>query len=196
MSDYKIQQARSWDRDYILKAWRDAYRPSHSSGILSISPLYGSCQQCAAPVPYDYAAVMQVTMANILEREGIVIHVARNPRATPPNDIHGFIIVELGANVARCEPPDYAPQVEQSKDPLIHFVYVKKLYRRLGIARALFQGAGIDPRGRFLYSCTTASSISVERKGKIPLAVWAPLSARFSKEHHDPEHHRPAIRSS
>lgn len=199
MSDYVLREAVASDKVYVLRAWSDSYRPSHSSGLLSLSALHGTCENCGHSVPYDYAAVMKVTLANILARDGLRIWVAKNPRAAPPNDVHGFIVVEKDANIPKYEPPDYTLRIEHSLDPLVHFIYVKKLYRNLGMARALFKAADVDPRGRFLYSCTTASSVSCDRAGKIPLGVWAPMSARFSKETskiHDQEHPRSAIRPS
>jgi hypothetical protein len=163
VSDYVLRVATAGDRVYVLRAWSDSYRPSHSSGLLSLTPLHGTCEHCGHPVAYDYVAVMKVTLANILARNCVKIWVAKNPRASPPNDVHGFIIVEKDANIPKYEPPDYTLRVEHSLDPLVHFVYVKKLYRHLGMARALFKAAGVDPRGRFLYSCTTASSVSCDR---------------------------------
>ena len=182
MSDFRCRLATAKDIGFVVKTWLDSYRASHSAGLLSLSPHVESCEACAGPVDYGYAAVMRRIVQRILARPGVSVWVAANPRALPPNDLHGWLVAEKEANVPVYRPPRYQLEVQVSPDPLVHYVYVKKIYRELGLARALFQAAGVDPRKRFLYTCHTSLSVAVEKAGKVPRSEWAPMSARFTKE--------------
>lgn len=196
MSDYIVRPASEQDLRFIVKTWLDSYRSSHSSGLLSLSPHIEKCPTCSEPLDYGYTAVMGRVVVRILNRPGTKAFVASNPREQPPNDLHGWIVVEEGANIPSYKPPRYKLEVKVSPDPLVHYCYVKKLYRELGVAKKLFAAAGVDPRQRFLYTCHTALSVAVEKAGKIPRAEWAPLSARFTKETsqiHDQEREQAAL---
>lgn len=180
--DFIVRPATEQDLRFVIKTWLDSYRSSHSSGLLSLSPHTEHCPTCSESIHYDYATVMALIVRRILARSGVSVFVAVNPREKPPNDLHGWIAVEEGANIPSYKPPRYKLEVKVSPDPLVHYVYVKKLYRELGVAKALFHAARINPRDRFIYTCHTALSVAVEKAGKIPRAEWAPLSARFTKE--------------
>lgn len=60
----------------------------------------------------------------------------------------------------------------------VYYCYVKLRYRRRGIARGLFDAAGVDPAGAFLYACSTGASEEIRRAGKIPAATFDPVPAR------------------
>ena len=64
--------------------------------------------------------------------------------------------------------------------PIVHYVYVKGPYRKSGYARGLFAALGVDPDGRFEYTCRTG--IVRVLLHKVPRADWNPLAARFPKE--------------
>ena len=70
---------------------------------------------------------------------------------------------------------------------VVYYCFVKGLYRRHGVARALFAALDIDPAGRFAYPCTT--SILDDPKTmlvrKIPLARRDPSVARYPKHQRD-----------
>lgn len=185
MSNYVIRAAEPDELPMVMKTWMDSYRTSHSGGILSITPLEAPCGTCGAKVGYHYAAVMPLTLKAILARPGVRVLVAVNPRADASNNIHGYIVVEDGAQLPFYRPPKFELQLKAAEAPLVHYILVKKIYRGFGLAHALFKAAGVDER-RFYYTCTTPSSESIRKaftKAHKPFGgEWQPLSARFAKE--------------
>lgn len=97
----------------------------------------------------DWVDVMHVQIAKIVARPECRVLVAHGE----PGVYLGFIAGE----------PD---------ERIVYFCYVKSLYRRSGIARALFESLGIDPRGRFAYPMNTRF-LETEKalRPKIPYAV-------------------------
>lgn len=183
MSDYIIRHAKTdSDLTFVVKSWLSSYRTSKSNGLLSLEPLSVHCPTCHEAIGYDYESVMNYVIRRILARPGVQILLAANPRERPPLDLHGFVIVEEGANVPTYRPPRYQLEVQTATVPLVHYVYVKKIYRGLGLARALFAKAGVDPQQRFLYTCSTPLSVQIEKAHKVPLAEWTPACVRFAKE--------------
>jgi hypothetical protein len=186
--NYKIRKAQPEDLRFVLKTWLDSYRASHTSGLLSLTPHLEPCIHCNGYTDYGYHAVMAKVIRRILERPNVEVLVAANPRAQPPNDLHGYVIVERGALVPYYKPPRYELELRKSDAPLVHYVLVKKIYRDFKLARALFAAAGVDPTKRFLFTCTTPISESIRKAHKIPGGEWSPLCARFTKEqNHDQE---------
>lgn len=183
----EYRKAGAGDVQFILKSWIDSFKGAHGAGILSI-PEFVIPQACKCgeniPVRYDFAAVMDVTLARLLQRPGCTAWVAHNPRERSPHDLYGFIVAETAPNVPtyiRGSDDSFELKVEAGTDPLVHFVFVKRVYRRLGIARALFKVAGVDPQGAYLYTCKTSNVSKLEKAGVMPKARWFPLSARFPK---------------
>lgn len=175
------------DLDFVVKSWISAFKTAHAAGILRVTapnepPFAAPCPSCGAPVPHDFASVMTPTLHGVLARRGVAVWVASNPRAAPPMDLHGYLVVETGANLPSYRPPDYELMVTTATEPMVHFCFVKRAYRGFGIARALLAAAGVDPAGPLLYSCKTADVSALERAGKLPRAKWSPLSVRFTKE--------------
>lgn len=105
-----------------------------------------------------WKAVMTPELESILDRPGCAVLVAYTPGDDPDTDGLGWLCHE-----------GHAP-------PLLHYVYVKQPYRRLGIAGTLLRRAGIDPARTLLYSCKTP----VVSRLHLPLARFNPLIARFS----------------
>lgn len=64
----------------------------------------------------------------------------------------------------------------------VFYCYVAQPFRKGGVARALFDAAGIDPGGRFGYLCRTRASWELQQAGKIPGARYDPFRARFEPE--------------
>lgn len=198
MSDYVIRYARTeHDFRYVIKSWLDTYRASKSSGLLSLTPHVEHCPTCNEEIDFGYVRVMGMLIERILRRPDVDVLVASNPREKPPLDLHGFIVVERNVQVPVYRPPLYKPEIEPTDAPLVHYVAVKKIYRRHGIAKALFKAAKIDPRAEYLYTCHTPGSVELERAGKMPRAKWNPLCARFEKKGtsqiHDEERHPPPV---
>lgn len=195
MSDFICRPARTEDLRFVVKTWIDSFKGSKTSGILQLSPFVLSCE-CGAPIHYDFNAVMSATITRILGRSGVEIMVASNPRGGERTDLHGYIVIERSPQVPVYRPPLFELERVSSSLVLVHYVFVKKVYRNLGLARALFKSVGVNPEEHFLYSCSTPLSIQIEKNWKIPRAEWAPHCARFTKETskvHDPEAERTAI---
>jgi hypothetical protein len=181
----KYRLAVASDVQFIVRSWLDSYRSSHGAGILSSDPLEVPCA-CGAPIAYDYDAVMEVTLAKLLQRPGLSAWVAYNPCEKPPHDLYGYLVSEQGANV-----PSYANgilRVRASDEPLIHYVYIKDSCRGFKIARALFKVAGIDPSKPFIYTCRTPTIPKLEDAKKLDKRIhrWAPTSVRFDKKEQKP----------
>jgi hypothetical protein len=181
----KYRRAEASDVQFVIKTWVESYKGAHGAGILSIPEFAVPCE-CGKPIRYDFAAVMEVTLAKLLQRPGLTTWVAHNPREKPPHDLYGYLVSETGANVpsyVRGRDGDFALKVAEADEPLVHFVFVKRAYRTLGIARALFHVAGVDATKPFLYTCKTSNVSKLEQAGKIPTGSrWFPLSARFDKK--------------
>jgi hypothetical protein len=179
----QYRQAVASDVQFIIRTWIDSFKGSHGAGILSIHELAVPCS-CGKPIRYDFGAVMEVTLANLLQRPGLTTWVAHNPRERPPHDLYGYLVSETEPNVptyVRGADGESVLKVETSPEPLVHFVFVKRIYREMGIARALFHRAGIDPRAPYLYTCKTPNVSKLEKAGVMPNARWFPLSARFTR---------------
>lgn len=105
----------------------------------------------------DYADYMHPVIQSVLARPATEVLVAEG------HVLQGFLAFER---------PDY-----------VLFVYVPQPFRGNGLARSLFEAAGIDPSSRFEYACRTRASW--ECKDKIPNAQYNPMRARFEpKENH------------
>lgn len=184
----KYRQAAASDVQFIIRTWIDSYKGAHGAGILSIPELAVPCD-CGKPIRYDFAAVMEVTLAHLLQRPGLTTWVAYHPRERPPHDLYGYLVSETEPNVptyVRGPDGEFRLDVKTSADPLVHFVFVKRTFREMGVARALFQVAGIDPRAPYLYTCKTSNVSKLEKAGVMPYARWFPLSARFTKREKTP----------
>lgn len=186
----RYRPARAEDIQFIIRSWIDSLKGAHGAGILQIPELVVPCE-CGRPIRYDFSAVHEVTLAALLQRPGLTAWMAYNPRERAPHDLYGFLVSETKPNIptyvrgsfdVETQRPVYELRIEYSDLPLVHFVFVKQTYRRLGIARQLFKVAGIDPAAPFLYTCKTANVSKLEKAGLMRQARWFPLSARFPKE--------------
>lgn len=111
------------------------------------------------PIPRSmYRDVYAAAIRDLLNRPSVRLLVAYVPDEEKGHaDLFGWICFELG-------PP-----------PVVHFIYVLHPYRRQGLGRQLFQAAGIDPGGPFLYSYKTA--VVSRLVDKIPRALWDQMPA-------------------
>lgn len=71
----------------------------------------------------------------------------------------------------------------EPEERVVYYCFVKGLYRRRGLARALFKALGVDPASRFAYPCTTSILDDRETllRRKIPLAHRDQSVARYPK---------------
>lgn len=191
MSGYQLRDMRQDDRRFVIKSWIDSYKSSKSAGILMSEPFE------VGGVFFDFEAVMTATLGRLLDAPDVHVLVASNPLVLPPKDIHGFLVYELRPQITSYRPPTYTRERHPSPLPLVHYVFLKKIYRGFGIARALFRAAGINPEQPFLYTCSTAISEQIKKAQKIPRAQWEPSCARYVKETssvHDQTSEVPALR--
>lgn len=159
----KIVYRRAVDRDrtFIVEGFLESYRVSHSAGLIQ-EP--------------DWFTTMRPHVVKILERPDVEAWVACDPSDVDHiADLHGFIVADP-------TPTNYLyPKDRHPRGlPLVYYVFVKELYRRRGIARGLFRAVGIDPSRPFYYGAKTGALARLD--GKIPLARFNPLAARFPKE--------------
>lgn len=117
----------------------------------------------AGLIPMDvWRPLMRDCWRRILSRPGVRVVVAYVPGETSRQaDLYGWIAVEDG-----------------HQRPFVLYVYVKADYRREGIARRLFEAAGIDLARPFDYAAKTGAVTRLRSKFSAA-AQWRPLQARF-----------------
>lgn len=163
------RRAEERDLALVIDSWLESYRFAHAAGLIALD---------------DWRDVMVPQVKRVLARPGVAVHVAYHPGETDQRaDLYGWIAVERdyvvpvrGRERIDGTKPMWIEKLVASDCPLVHFVYVKEAYRRMGIARGLFKAARVDPTLRFLHTCKTA--VVTELKRAIPRAVWSPLIAR------------------
>lgn len=105
----------------------------------------------------DWYAVMIPQVNKVLAKPDVETIVACGQSDT--SHLYGFICFDRADN-----------------PPLVYYVFVKSAYRRNGIAKGLFDAAGIRPDSVFHYVCSTPWASRLERK--MPLARWMPRRGR------------------
>lgn len=164
------------DRSFVVESWIAAYRRSAHAGLVSMD---------------DWHDVMTATIAKIIDRPEVRTLVAVDLDATDTlSNLFGHLVYEPFA-VGR----EYNERSRQymhrrlaadrrtpAAEPLVWFCYVKRDFRKNGIARRMFNAASVNPRAPFHYVCNTQSAADVASHGKIPKAVWRSLLGRFPDE--------------
>lgn len=149
------------DRRFVLDSWSTSYRLSHAAGLIQMG---------------DWSRIMDEQIAKVLDKPGVVTWIAYETDVTSDVAIYGFLTLDPGGYNAN----DAVGKLTHFDQPYVFFCYVKKDYRRRGIARALFRAAGIDPMAPFVFACRVELLRRLERV--IPQARWNPLPGRFPKE--------------
>jgi GNAT superfamily N-acetyltransferase len=165
---FTYRPALPTDRQFVISGWSASLRMTRDIPFLTMA---------------DYADIMHSQIAKALEREGVRTIVAEG------SVLAGFVTFEPDAQIV----DDLATHRRGgvAVAGYVFYCYVAQPFRRRGIARALFDAAGIDPASRFHYACRTLSSF--ELRGKVPSAHYSPFYARFSPEenqHYAREHDR------
>lgn len=157
------RKATSEDLRFVIGSWTDSYRNAHMAGMI--------------PMPM-WSEVFPGFIAWMLRRPGVVVWVAYKPGETTA-DIYGWVAVETGITLpSRSRKNGHWQRENKPSDmPLVHYVFVKQAYRKLGMARRLLKHAGARMDEPFVYSCKTG----VVSKLPIPHAQWMPLVARYPK---------------
>lgn len=165
MLKYRAAEAKDWN--FVLESWLDSYRTAHAAGLVSME---------------DWKPLMRRQFQKILSRYGCVTWVAFNPSDPDSgSDLYGWAAVERDFQVpVRKRVNNQWEQIlENSEAPLVHYVFVKQAYRKMGIAKGLLRAAGVDVQEPFWHSSKTP--VLEKLKSKMPQARWNPLLARFSK---------------
>ena len=162
------RKAEAADAPLIVSSWVESYRTAHAAGMISMA---------------DWAQVMTAQVLRVLARSGCEAWVAFHPGENDQrSDLYGWIAVESDVRIpARVrEDGKWIERMEPAGCALVHYCYVKQVYRRMGIARGLFRSAGVDLGNRFLYTCKTAI-VSELIRSTAPHAKWMPMIARYPK---------------
>lgn len=138
---------------FVYDAWLESFRESHAAGPI--------------PMPM-YRRVYREVITWYLERPGVQLLVACNNQDT--DQVFGFLAHETGA---------FDRSLKRVL-PCVHFVYVKQPFRKFGVGKALFTGAGIDPSKPFMHTFKTPEGTEVSKAKKYG-ANWRPLYGRFPK---------------
>jgi GNAT superfamily N-acetyltransferase len=107
----------------------------------------------------DWCDVMRPQLEKILARPYVTAVIAYED--SDPAFVYGYLVTEA-----------------DEKPPLVYWVYVKAPYRKQGIARQLFQAAGVNPFAPFDYVCSTPIVTRLSTSGR-----WDPLRGRYSRDH-------------
>lgn len=151
------------DAAFVVDSWSDSYRTSYAAGL--------------SPMPLYQKHIRESLAWLFTERKPQVL-IAYRPDGTG-YDIYGWICFERGLTAPQQvrEGGKFVTRV-MPIGVVVHYLYVKEAYRRLGIARYLFKVAGIDLRSDWIFSCKTAASERITKR-LAPHARWNPLLARF-----------------
>jgi hypothetical protein len=111
----------------------------------------------AGPIPYGmWSKVMEPVARTLMLGTNVRTLVARQPNEENTSvDLYGWIA---------------------AKHDIVVYVYVKALYRKMGVARALLKAAEVPKN--FTYSCSTKDCRSIHKAGKMPEARFDPLAIR------------------
>jgi GNAT superfamily N-acetyltransferase len=130
----------------------------------------------------DWKPIMRGQFQKILSRPGCVTWVAYNPSSEDTgSDLYGWAAVERDFKIPTRKRVNgqWDTGLEWSGDPLVHYVFTKQAYRKLGIAKGLLRAAGVNTEDPFWYSSKTP--VLDRLKSKMPLGKWNPLLCRFAK---------------
>jgi hypothetical protein len=170
VSALRTRPATPGDLEFVLDSWVETYRLSHFAGPI--------------PMPM-YRDAMAAFVKWMLARPGIEVVVAFKPGEEPPNDLYGWVCVERNVPMRVKEfDPVQRKTVEVDKpapQKVVHFVYVKHMFRTKHVATKLLQACGVDVRAPFAHTHKTAIVAKLKELGKLPDSIFAPQLARFPK---------------
>lgn len=141
------------DRRFVVDSWAKSYRESKQAGLIQNS---------------DWFPVMLRQFEKVLLHPRVRVVVAYDPAEKDRiADLYGWLC--------------YEPGTEQYS-PLVYYVFIKSAYRRRGLARRLFDAAGIDHVRPFRYACSTYVVDELEKsywlKRNAPYATFDPIAGR------------------
>lgn len=152
----------------VLDSWLESYHNAHAAGNI--------------PDEY-YNDDMLKYIKWYLARPDNQVWVAYHPGedASSKADVYGWCAVESNIKLPSRTRLDgrWHTALVPTEEKLLHYVYVKQGFRRMGIAKRLLSKAGIDTNYPYLFSHKTGIT------KECPLFAngrWVPLLARKHKE--------------
>lgn len=170
------------DRSFIVETWIASWRNRPS--IIGVG---------------DWHGVMSLAIGRILAQPEITVSVLADADAEAgAADLIGWLAYEPHAvdrsYDERSRGFEYhrVPLAEQHRglEPLVWYCFVKAPYRKRGMARRLFERAGIDTSRRFHHVAETPAVNEMRVAGKIRQAAYRPQLGRAPHER-GPHGHRP-----
>lgn len=161
------------DRSFVVESWIASFR--HRPPIVSVG---------------DWHGVMSLAVGKIIVEPGVKVLVAADLDAPPGMaDLFGWLAYEPQAvdrsydEVTRKYDYRRVPVDARHRglEPIVWYCFVKRDYQRNGIARRLFEHAGLDSRGRFHYLCDTRAVAALSAAGKLPRATLRPNLGRLDE---------------
>jgi GNAT superfamily N-acetyltransferase len=162
--------AKPADHDFIAATW---------------STCWGRPPEASCVTPAAWRTAVWASVPAILARPDVRVLVAADAdTADHVTDLFGWLAWKPRA--VECVVNGYTRRptyrlAEGGPLPLVFCAYVKRDYRRNGIARSLFRAAGIDLAGEFVYACHTRAASALADAGKIR-ATWCPALGRLPQE--------------
>lgn len=160
------REAEEEDYRLIEESWIESYRCAHAAGMINME---------------DWRDVMLAQIRRILARPDVTVRVAYNPEDKGSrSNLYGWMASETNYEVPvrMKKEGKWQETMMVSPHPLIHYVFVKHTYRRMGIARELLRQTGVERGDLFNFTCKTA----VVTKLRLKHARWQPLVARHTKK--------------
>lgn len=168
MKTLAYRLASEQDMRFILDSWLESYHDAHAAG----------------PIPEEfYKEDMLKYIHWYLKRPDVQVWVAYHPGESPESraDMYAWAVVESNIKTPVRSRLDgrWQTSLVPTDEKLVHYVYTKQGFRKLGIAKKLLAKAGVDTDHPYLISFKTGvvSSCSLFANAK-----WVPLLARRNKE--------------
>ena len=148
------------DLPFVKDAWMRSFRRERAAGVIPMA---------------DYFTVYGFVLDQVIARPGCSVLIAASDACDEPEyNAVGFLCYERGVSLRRGDVN------VRSSDAVVHYAYTKQAMRKMGVARFLFESAGIDPYLPFFYTFETADARKL--RVKIPASKCNPLIARYPKE--------------
>ena len=149
----------------MTNSFTPTIRTATPSDMVFVASSWRSCYRSshfAGPIPMDlYNSLYRDIISRVLARRDIQVRVSAKDE-----DIFGYVVFEHG---------------------VLHWLYVKDPYRRLGCARALFESAKFAQGASFVYTFKTADAAEVIRKKHL-MGKFNPMIVRYAEDKEIKEH--------
>jgi GNAT superfamily N-acetyltransferase len=143
--------------DEALFALRPATEKDWPFILQSWTRTYTNDRKWGPLAPRAVARAVHASILDTLTAEGTEVRIATNP--SNPWFIFGYVVFST-----------------RHEHPLVHWVYVKELYRKVGIGAELVRYARCEKPGPFHYTYGTKAT-----KYVLPEGIWSPQLARPRK---------------